>query len=295
MSTEVSREQWLANRKNSIGASEVACVLGQDPYRSRYQLWAEKCGFAEPDDLSNNDAVKWGNRLQDTIACGFAADTGRRVEIHDQNVSIAGEHPLSATPDAWQFCDDFTQDSEGLLEIKAPGSRMAADWDGDAPLHYQIQLQAQLAVTSCTWGTIAALIDRKLVWFDYHRNDDFIAAMMPKLREFWELVETQTPPPIDGSASAKSVLLKLHPQDTGGTTNLPEAAVDWDRQIRRAKEHIKKCQAIIDLRENQIKEVLGDATYGVLGNGVRYSWKTQQTGGYVVESRVTRTLRRHKK
>jgi hypothetical protein len=33
--TELSREEWLAKRRNYLGASEVAAVLGEDPRRGK--------------------------------------------------------------------------------------------------------------------------------------------------------------------------------------------------------------------------------------------------------------------
>ena len=292
------RDAWLTKRQSHVGASEVAAILGEDPYKSAYQLWAEKCGLAEPVDLSNNEFVKWGTRLERVIAEGYADETGREIERHDQTMFITNDecYPAGATPDFWQHLAGNTEyEVDGILEVKAPGARMASEWDGDAPLQYQIQLQSQLLVTGSKWGTVAALIDRKLVWFDYEFNQTFCEAMLAKVREFWELVQTQTPPPVDGSPSVAKVLYKLHPNDNGATVDLPPESVLWDRQIRRAKDHIKRCEAIIALRENQLKEVLGDATFGVSPDGFRYSWKTQARAAYSVEATNTRILRRHKK
>lgn len=293
MST-IERTAWLAARKNCVGASEVAAVLGEDPYKSPYQLWAEKCGLAEPDDLSGNEFVKWGNRLQNVIAEGYAEETGRPIDPHDQKVFIPGPAPLGATPDYWQAEKGEQGFLDSILEIKAPGSRMASEWEDGAPLHYQIQLQAQLHVTGCEWGTIAALVDRKLVWKDYDYSATFCQAMMRKLAEFWQLVESRTPPPVDGSLSVAKVLYKLHPKDSGDEVPLPAEALIWDRQLRRAKEHIKKCESIVMLRENQLKAALGDCTFGVLPGAGRYSWKTQSRAGYTVEPGEMRVLRRHK-
>ena len=47
-----TREEWLAQRLTGLGASECATVLGLNPFQSPFQLWAEKTGVAEPEDLS---------------------------------------------------------------------------------------------------------------------------------------------------------------------------------------------------------------------------------------------------
>lgn len=37
-----SREEWLELRKKYIGGSDASAVIGANPYRSAYALWAEK-------------------------------------------------------------------------------------------------------------------------------------------------------------------------------------------------------------------------------------------------------------
>ena len=39
-----SHEQWLENRKGGIGSSEVATIVGLNPYETPYQLWLRKTG-----------------------------------------------------------------------------------------------------------------------------------------------------------------------------------------------------------------------------------------------------------
>ena len=42
-----NREEWLSLRKNYIGGSDAGAVLGMNPYKSAYSLWAEKSGKIE--------------------------------------------------------------------------------------------------------------------------------------------------------------------------------------------------------------------------------------------------------
>ena len=64
--------EQLEQRKNSIGASEVSSILGLNPWKSALQLWLEKTGAVEPEDLSENEAVFWGQRLELIIGERFA-------------------------------------------------------------------------------------------------------------------------------------------------------------------------------------------------------------------------------
>lgn len=52
MKTLKSREEWLAARKNYIGGSDASAVLGMNPYKTNLELWKEKTGIVQPEDLS---------------------------------------------------------------------------------------------------------------------------------------------------------------------------------------------------------------------------------------------------
>jgi len=273
---ETTREQWLAERQNSIGASESPAALGQSPYRSPYQLWAEKTGLIEPADLSNFEPAEWGLRCEPIIADSFSDRTGRRVTMWLQHKSV--RHPLfnwiSCTPDAIQVCP---MRGEGLLQIKITHEFNAANWKDGPPLYYQIQLQHEMAVMGMEWGTLVVLIGgQRLRYFDCWKNTRFIdTALLPKLEEFWRCVCTRTPPMVDGSIGTAKVLAALHPDDSGETVALTIEADTWAGQLASAKEARAKAEAAVTEAANHIKAAMGAATYGVAPNGTIFSWKTQ--------------------
>jgi predicted phage-related endonuclease len=49
------------------------------------------------------------------------------------------------------------------------------------------------------------------------RDDALIARLIELERQFWQYVETDTPPPADGSDSAALALQCLYPHDSGNT------------------------------------------------------------------------------
>lgn len=42
------RAEWLEYRKDGIGSSEVATILGLNPWETPYQLWRRKKGLDAP-------------------------------------------------------------------------------------------------------------------------------------------------------------------------------------------------------------------------------------------------------
>ncbi|MGH3627235.1 MAG: YqaJ viral recombinase family protein, partial [Sciscionella sp.] len=39
LGADAPREQWLAERRKGIGGSDIATLLGINPYQSEYELW----------------------------------------------------------------------------------------------------------------------------------------------------------------------------------------------------------------------------------------------------------------
>ena len=275
--TPITREAWLAERRTLLTASDVPAALGLSPWKSPLELWAEKTGTVEAEDIGGRDAVKWGLRLERPVAEGYAEDTGRYVAMWPQHTVKRSESVsfLGATPDATQHAPEFAD--EGALQIKTASAYKKSDWAEEPPIYYQVQLQTELFVTGLPWGTLAALIGgQQLVWFDQERNDRFLDAMLPKLEAFWDLVKTKTPPPVGGSASDARILAKLYANDNGeecfiSDPEILQAATD----LTGAKEQIKTLEALETASKNKLVAAMGSASFAALSDGRKFSYKQQ--------------------
>ena len=78
------RASWLAGRtEQGIGASECAAAVGRSPWMTQAELWQIKTGQKESKDLSDNDAVERGNRMEDAIRYFYAcAHPEYTIEYH---------------------------------------------------------------------------------------------------------------------------------------------------------------------------------------------------------------------
>ena len=60
-----NREEWLTHRQEGIGSSEVATILGLNPWETPYQLWRRKKGLDAPKE--ETFAMKAGHYLEDAV------------------------------------------------------------------------------------------------------------------------------------------------------------------------------------------------------------------------------------
>ena len=53
------RAEWLEARKDGLGASDAAALLGLSPWKTNVQLWEEKCGLVIPEDIGDKPYVRY--------------------------------------------------------------------------------------------------------------------------------------------------------------------------------------------------------------------------------------------
>lgn len=71
-------------RMQYIGGSDIPAIMGQSRWKTQYRLWAEKTGKIEMPDLSTNESVEMGNRLEQFVADIFSEKTGKAVRKYSK-------------------------------------------------------------------------------------------------------------------------------------------------------------------------------------------------------------------
>lgn len=287
------RQSWLGKRQSGIGGSDAAAVLGLSPWKSRLALWAEKTGKVDRPNLDELEWIEWGNVLEEPIAQKYVQVTGRKlVDWGRFAIRISPTHRFMHCTIDREIQPFDGQPECGDLSIKNVGFFKLKDWETEAPLQYQVQLQHELAVTGLQWGSFAVLIGgQKFAWLDSPRNEKFIAHLIEKEEEFWNLVQRDIPPETDGSDSTREVLARLYPSDMGEAIALPVELADLAEERRNLKEHIAIYQKRAQDIENRIKAALGNASVGVFPDGSGFSWKQQHRNETIVKASDFRVLR----
>ena len=113
--TDLSREEWLAYRRQGLGGSDAAAVLGISPFRTAVDLYYDKRNLPIEDDEGNWVAMEVGNLLEDLVARIFA----KKTELKIYRRKCMFQHP--AHP--WMLADlDFLVEmpdgSIAILECK---------------------------------------------------------------------------------------------------------------------------------------------------------------------------------
>lgn len=321
-------DEWLEARRNGIGASDAAVVLGLEHRQSPLSLYHEKLGLEHDEERAGRRRLLRMGLLMEPVIAGLFVDEVKTVELGAFNVERAripavGYHLERSSTLPWLTCtvDRWGRDAElpatslqaaalapaeyvaeqmVTVELKNVSLWAANDWLdlGEVPLGYQVQVQHQLAVTGAPRGYIAAVIGGvDFKWARIERDNDFIAVLLEKLDEFWRRVQRGDPPPADASDSTKATLNKLRAlADVGDETpvELPAEFADLRDQHDALAEQLKELEEKKQGIENSVRDFLiqHNAALGVLRDGRSYSWKMQSRAGYVVEPTKFPVLRR---
>jgi putative phage-type endonuclease len=289
-----SRDEWLELRREGIGSSDVAAILGLNKWKTPYQVWAEKTGRYTPDEREIEIRLEVGHYLEPYVAEKYVQRTGRKITYPGPYVIFRNaKYPhLQVSVDRLIERDEGHQ-GFGVLEIKTTGGQFRRDWEEQPPPHVLAQLGYQLLVTECLWGSVAVLIDNETFWYhDVEASERFAGVLREKVEAFWQHVEDDIPPAVDGSDTTRKILDLLYARSTPSKiVTLPVESDVLVEELHRLEEERSGLDDDIQALKNQLRLWLADAEEGLTPSGERVTWKACEVKGYTVAPRRERRLR----
>ncbi|MGP5336977.1 YqaJ viral recombinase family nuclease [Psychrobacter maritimus] len=273
----LSREEWLAVRKQGIGSSDAAAACGIHPYLSMLELWMIKTGRMESsidESLEGYSPLYWGNTLEPMVAKYYQEHTGNKV----RRVNAILQHP---DPDKHFMLANLDYSVVGsdkiqILECKTAGEHGAKLWKHGVPLYVTCQVQHQLAVTGKTAAHICVLLcGHEAKIYKVERDERLIESIIEHERLFWQYVATDTPPTPAHSESAARALKQLYPnpkpsskvdlRDDDGANKLFE-------QLLSYRDYMQELEQRHDQVKHQLQTLIADNEVAVFEKGA-ISWK----------------------
>lgn len=270
--SNMSKEEWTKLRSSTIGGSDAAAILGLNPHKSPYALWAEKTGKVVPEDISRKEAVRLGTDLEDYVARRFMEATGKKVRRENYTVF------RDDMPYAHANYDRLVIGERAGLEIKTTNALNLTKFkNGEFPANYYCQCCHYLLISGLDRWYLAVLVlgvDFKV--FTIERDEAELAALKMAEENFWYQVQNDLPPEIDGMDSTIDALNETFPisDPEADAVDLTGCAADLAlldecaQQIKALEEKKKAAQA-------RVMETLGAAEKGFYG-GYSVSWKSQK-------------------
>jgi putative phage-type endonuclease len=257
---DMPKAEWLRLRRNGIGGSDAAAIMGLNPWRTAMDVWLEKTGEFTEDESQDNEKMYWGTVLEAVVAEEFTRRTGLKTRRRDA-ILQSRKYPFMIAN-----VDRLVVGQSAGLECKTAGLYNADDWRIGIPEYYFPQVQHYMAVTGYKAWYVAVLIGgQEFKYYKITRDDSFIRQLIQAETEFWNLVETRIPPPIDGTKASTELIQRLYPEaEKGKEVELPFEAFELIQQYEQACEEEKRIQLIKDEAANRLKDMLGTAEKGFI-------------------------------
>ncbi len=259
--------EQIAQRRHTLGASEIAAVCGMDPFRGVWDVWADKMGLIPPEPFA---AADMGHLFERPLLEHYSRTTGVEMTYPDTLI-----HPLhkwvSATPDGLA--------SDRVVQVKVVGAQMAHKWDAGVPEYVVCQVQWEMLVTGLPLAVVVACIGGT----DYRALDvpadlEIQQSLFDLGREFWEQhVLTGAPPDPDASEACRKALSARHRKVSTDMIPASRELVEMAHEYKALSKQIKALETEQDAIGNALRLAIGECS-GFVFDGGRCTWQQDKNG-----------------
>jgi predicted phage-related endonuclease len=222
-----------------------------------------------------------GTEMEGIVIRAFTRETGlkcrrphRKVDPNFWFTTEEYGFPMGALLDAWTMDPDQTG-----IEAKTASAWLAGDWEDDIPVQYMVQIQHQMACTGWSHFYAAAIVGNKFVCHRVPRDEELIALITDKERDFfWDHLVARVPPDPDGSESSSDAIKRLWPNSKAAD---PIPVLD-DPEVERLAmvyqalgKQIKGLEKDRDEVGNRLRVVLENKER-LISRSKQINWKTQE-------------------
>lgn len=250
-----SKDQWLEMRSKVLTSTDCATLFGLSPYQTMFELWhKKKDGIIV--SMTENERMKWGNRLEAAIAQGVAEEKNFEVTPMKDFFQIPGRRLGSSF-------DFHIPSQDAILEIKNVNGMIYRDqWtEEEAPPHIELQVQFQLLVSGLKKAYICALVGgNEMHLIERSPDEEIQNEILRRAAVFWKSIDDNNEPKPNYETDSEYII-RLHQYAepnkmfTGDVTEL--------RAIAKEYKEISSQEKTLDDRKKAIKarclEIIGDA------------------------------------
>lgn len=252
-------DEWHHWREQGVTATDSPVILGKNPMKTPWRLWAEKVHFLRPVDLSRNPRVIYGIEHEDVARALYES---RHDDILLDLCAEYDEDPV------FRASFDGINNAGEPVEIKAPSDTVLDDViangrDSKAYKLYYPQVQHQILVAGSQKGTLVFYDGRRntIIEFEILRDDSMIRDILFKGREFYEAVKNRREPKKDPKRDL------FVPCDEAADEWM-QAAADiafYQQQIGECETRLNGLKEELEEAKRKIQTLMGDhywASYG---------------------------------
>jgi putative phage-type endonuclease len=251
----LTREAWLAERKNYLGATDIAAVIGKHKYKTAVDVYLEKVG--QKPEAGTSRKAEAGLALEPLVREWYAKEIGQKISAG--RTVFDPEHPFLAVN-----LDGEAEDGDPV-EIKTMDFATRDEWGtpgtDEIPSQYYIQAIVQLGtlgrnrcrVVKCDRGTME--IEEYIVLPD-PENFKLCRAMGVV---FWTKCVLPKIPPSPTDRDGDNII-HLFPRETGEILIADESIDNLAAEMKEVYPEYKRLEKSYEALKSQMKVAIGQAS-----------------------------------
>jgi predicted phage-related endonuclease len=250
---EVTSLGAVAYRRQFIGGSDARIIMGTDQ-AALLQLWREKRGEAEPEDLSGNLIVQLGRVTEELNRRWYEAQSGQEVVDVQQHIRHPGLKWMGAT------LDGRVGSSGAVFEAKF---MLPWSFSEEAAVEkYSPQLQHNMWVVGARTAVLSIITGGgKWVEFKVPADPLYQHLIVTAERKFWRCVESGEPPALFGIDPPKARVEAVRIVDMTASNSWAEFATIFQRTRSAHLEH--------EAAKTELKGLVPADAHQAFGHGLR--------------------------
>lgn len=270
----------MIDRKQFLGGSDAAAVMGLSPWATPVELWMQKTGRAEQEiDAAKERVFARGKKLEPIVldmVMDKLKERGHDVQVIAKNERYRDSQHLflSCEVDFELLLDGEHINGDCKTVHGFARKKWGEEETEEVPIEYAAQFMHGLGITGRGRCLVAALIgldDVAIYWVN--RDDETIAAMREKCVRFWnDHVLADVPPdPIDFDDTKL-----LYPVDNGQSVEADDETAERVALLASVKEEIKRLEAVAKDLQFHIGEYISPHAILTHGGKEIATWKGQE-------------------
>lgn len=262
--------EWKEERRNSIGASEMAAVLSLSPWDTPRSIYMSKLGI----DKEFDPVLAFIGHESESLITKW-------VEQYSSEAGVTLEPAFMARSVAWPWMhasfDRVSHEGGRLMtwQFKTAHQYAGHHWDEGVPDDIRVQVQGEMAVAGTDEARVVVWIGgREFRLFVEPRDDRFIRDyLVPQTHEFWtEHVLARVEP----EPTTLHELYEVYPSEADTAIEGSETVMEAAERRAVLLSDIKAQQAEADALSLAIGQYMGTAETLLFEGRKILTYKTQQ-------------------
>ncbi len=247
---EMERADFLSDRQTYLGATDIAAILGVDPYKTALDVFNEKTGLVP--SFAGNKQTERGQKLEEVAAKEYTQETGRKVHrrstelVHPKHDFIRGHIDRRVVGD------------KRPVEIKCPSRGMFHKIKREGlPDSWIVQMQVYLWLDRSSVGDFAPFSADawQILPFEVTAQPEMYEQIEHVAVVFWtEHVLRRVPPK---PVTADKPLIEFTKVVGDITTRADSDFLEAAEILREAKQLERDGKELLELAKQRIKSAVG--------------------------------------